>query len=697
MMRKKKILVIDDSPTQLVALKMQLQKAGYEVVTATNGVEGINRTYMELPTLIVSDIVMPEINGYQLCRLLKNDPLTSGTPIILLTGLDQQQDRFWGLKAGADSYVGKEQKDELLLSEIERLLEESREKSSYVVSKTYVMEEEVEPAGIKSRVNYLLDKLLFEATLSVEVRKLSERAYDRRRFLEGFFELLLSIVDFSAAGLVIVDEEGGNLHLHSQKSLIQGELEQIAAEVTEMMGLERLSGIDFPGQLEDGQGAMLPAYVNLFLPLEIYGERVGAIYLYRHSDQPYSERTFNLLASIREELAMILKLLLLYEQVNRRNQELSRSNESLRLANLKLEAANNSIIEEKNKVAAIVENLADGVITIEPGMDLASLNPRARAMAQTDSPAVMGTFCGSVMKSAICGAPCPMEKALKEGVPLSARGSHGDFETEIPGPDDSRIPVMLTSILLRDVSGRITGGLEVFRDITLQKEIEQMKDDFLAIITHDLKSPLTAIIGYTQLLKAKEMATDVGDDCRAYLNSILRASKTLLGLVNNLLTGARIDAGKLSFEMADFDLVELCRELEEMFRPLLEERRIQLKGTYPEQLMVYGDREAIWQVISNLLSNAIKATPGNGQIELVVAERGGRARIELSDTGKGIPEADQERLFSKFAKGTGERTGTGLGLYIVSKVLQGHGSDIILESQVGKGSKFTFELPREAF
>jgi len=124
---KTKILVIDDSATQRVMIKILLEKQGFQVVTAENGMDGINKTYSELPNLIISDIVMPELNGYQLCRLLKNEEFTSHVPIILLTNLGQSQDKFWGIRAGADSYICKETNPQELLDQVNILLEKEED------------------------------------------------------------------------------------------------------------------------------------------------------------------------------------------------------------------------------------------------------------------------------------------------------------------------------------------------------------------------------------------------------------------------------------------------------------------------------------------------------------------------------------------------------------------------------------------
>ena len=119
---KGKILIVDDSVTQATTFKLLLTRAGYDVCVAKDGIEGIAMAYRTFPDIIISDIVMPEINGYQLCRVLKNDNLTKRIPIILQTSLDEKIDHFWGIKAGADSFVVKDGNIFKLLNEVETFL-----------------------------------------------------------------------------------------------------------------------------------------------------------------------------------------------------------------------------------------------------------------------------------------------------------------------------------------------------------------------------------------------------------------------------------------------------------------------------------------------------------------------------------------------------------------------------------------------
>lgn len=119
-----RVLVAEDTPTQAAMVKMGLQRKGHEVFIARDGMEAIEKAYRENPDLIVSDVVMPKLNGYQLCRLLKDDTATASIPVVLLTSLDQKQDMFWGLKSGADKYITKEADIPHLVEEIQAFLED---------------------------------------------------------------------------------------------------------------------------------------------------------------------------------------------------------------------------------------------------------------------------------------------------------------------------------------------------------------------------------------------------------------------------------------------------------------------------------------------------------------------------------------------------------------------------------------------
>ena len=207
-----KIVVVDDSRTQRSTIALALERRGYQVAQGTNGLEALHLVHSEHPDLLVSDIVMPELTGYQVCRLLKNDSATEDLPIILLTTLDQQEHRFWGKEAGADSYVLKGAGTEPLEQEVARLLgEKKRKPAAKPVSKG------AGPFARKTahaRFNDLLDRLLFEATISNRIRETGRSNSELSHALKNFFEFFQSLIDYQIAALCLRGPGGLMLIVH---------------------------------------------------------------------------------------------------------------------------------------------------------------------------------------------------------------------------------------------------------------------------------------------------------------------------------------------------------------------------------------------------------------------------------------------------------------------------------------------------
>jgi len=204
---KKKILIVDDSITQLASIKLTLLKYGYDVLTAKDGVEGIFVAYQMLPDLIVADIVMPEINGYQFCRLLKNDELTKNIPIILLTHLNEKLDRFWGLRAGADAFLTKDKDLDNLQDIIEKFLVNNIAHSEEEKKKIFEERKLMSSSCIQAKIKHILDQSLIESTIINEFRNLSEFVLNAKVLNKELLLLITSILDYNVAGIFFNDRD----------------------------------------------------------------------------------------------------------------------------------------------------------------------------------------------------------------------------------------------------------------------------------------------------------------------------------------------------------------------------------------------------------------------------------------------------------------------------------------------------------
>jgi signal transduction histidine kinase len=228
-------------------------------------------------------------------------------------------------------------------------------------------------------------------------------------------------------------------------------------------------------------------------------------------------------------------------------------------------------------------------------------------------------------------------------------------------------------------------------------EANKIKSQFLANVSHELRTPLTSIIGFAELLR--EAASREGGRTLRYAENIMSSGRMLLGIINDLLDLAKIEAGKLELHLASVDMAEMARNLIDFMRPLAEKKSLQLVASLPENLpKIYSDAGRIQQILYNLLSNAVKFTPEGGLVELKLHMMDDeRIAITVRDTGIGIPADKLSEVFEKFRQldesMTREHSGTGLGLAISKELTALLGGSVTVSSEVDKGSEFTVILP----
>ncbi|MBP1740604.1 MAG: histidine kinase,HAMP protein,histidine kinase,cache, partial [Deltaproteobacteria bacterium] len=222
------------------------------------------------------------------------------------------------------------------------------------------------------------------------------------------------------------------------------------------------------------------------------------------------------------------------------------------------------------------------------------------------------------------------------------------------------------------------------------------KSEFLANMSHELRTPLNAILGYTQLILDK-IYGDVPEKIREVLERLEKNGVHLLGLINNVLDLSKIEAGRLSLSLNDYSIQEVVQTVFTAVESLAAEKNLALKVTVPRSLTAgRGDGQRIAQVLLNLVGNAIKFTE-EGEVRVDVTTSNGNFLVSVSDTGPGLSEADQQKIFEEFNQAdnssTRKKGGTGLGLSIARRITEMHGGQIWVESSLGKGSTFRFTVP----
>src|ERR1022692_4523659 len=228
------------------------------------------------------------------------------------------------------------------------------------------------------------------------------------------------------------------------------------------------------------------------------------------------------------------------------------------------------------------------------------------------------------------------------------------------------------------------------------ERVTKLKSKFLASMSHELRTPLNAIVGFSELL-AEGTPGELNTKQKRFVNHIKQGSAHLLQLINDILDLSKIEAGQLEIRCEDFQVKDALPEVLSTIRPLAMAKNIKVQQKVETDLSVYADRIRFKQILYNLLSNAVKFTPRDGQIDVDCIEKGNFVSISVTDTGIGIRTEDQQVIFEEFRQVEGSANnanqGTGLGLAITKRLVEQQGGAISLESQWGKGSRFTFTLP----
>lgn len=285
---------------------------------------------------------------------------------------------------------------------------------------------------------------------------------------------------------------------------------------------------------------------------------------------------------------------------------------------------------------------------------------------------------------------CPSFETLRDG-------SYQQRGDETLWAEDGRsIPVEYTSSPMLDAAGNIAGAVVTFRDVTARRAVERMKAEFVSVVSHELRTPLTSIRGALSLLASGRLGT-LEPKGEQLLKIAASNAERLVRLINDILDIERIESNNFTLVKSDCDAVSLARQAVETVRVLAEREQIAIRIDAPADVPLEADGERIVQTLTNLLGNAIKFSAPGSDIRLSIARRDADVLFSVADTGRGIPQADLERIFNRFqqvdASDARDKGGSGLGLAICRTIVRQHGGEIEVSSTVGEGSTFSFYVP----
>ncbi len=247
--------------------------------------------------------------------------------------------------------------------------------------------------------------------------------------------------------------------------------------------------------------------------------------------------------------------------------------------------------------------------------------------------------------------------------------------------------------IINDVEQEVIYFVGVLRDVTLHQELDRLRDDFIATLTHDLRTPLLAAIQTLRFFLDGTVG-ELSDKQKMLLDTMKKSNEDMLGLVNALLEVYKYESGQLVLYRENFALSEVIQNCVKQVQSLAESRGLTINCQNIKDEKIYADKHELKRVIANFLGNAINYTK-NGNIDISVNFGTKDITVSIKDTGMGIPAEDLPKLFNRFSQGTGKKrsTSTGLGLYLSRQIVEAHAGKIWAESELNKGSKFVFSIP----
>jgi len=365
----------------------------------------------------------------------------------------------------------------------------------------------------------------------------------------------------------------------------------------------------------------------------------------------------------------------------------------------KVEELADELSRRKKQDEAILRSIGDGVFAVDNNLKVVLFNKAAEKLTGWKAEETLGRTCREIFQfknqkgEIVCNksSTCLAQKCFR----TERVFSEGPLITTCP--DGSEAILLETTSPIKDHHGFITGAVSVLQDVSERTRLEQLKLDFVSLVSHQLRTPISAIKWYLSSL-IEGRTGDLSDEQKLYLERAYTSNERQLEIIESLLNISRIEKGKIKLTLIEFSLVELAKETMVNFSEMAEERGLKLKILEPAQELpkVRADRERIREVLENLLSNAIKFTKEGG-VTVSFEKTKTDVAVAVTDTGVGIPAEAIEKLFTKFYRvgqaPTIESEGTGLGLYIAKSLVELHGGKVWVESKVGKGSAFYFSLP----
>ena len=740
------ILVVEDSPTQAEQLRHLLESSGYTVTAAANGKQALAAVQERKPALIISDIVMPEMDGYELCRHLKADESLKEIPVILLTALSDPREVIKGLGCGADNFVTKPYSEKFLVSRIQNIFANQdlrKERISQIsieiffagqkhlitsdrlqildlllssfenaVQKSHELDQankELTKTQLELKIlNEELEERVKERTQRIkrlnlllhsirDVNQLIVKENDRDRLIQGACDNLIKTRGYYGAWLALI-EENGRVGTAVQAGIEEGfpamidKLKQgeiawcirraIKQPEVVVLAPEAVECVDCP------LVGTCADKTRAIARLEYKGRVYGSLTVTIPAERAMDEEERSLFGEVAGDIAFALYGI----EVEARRKK-----------------AEEALKESQQYARGLIEASLDSLVTISAEGKIAGVNHAMELITGLSRKEIIGTDFSSYFSD---------PDAAKRVYQQAFRDNHvQDYSLEIKHRDGRVAPVLCNASIYKDAQGRAAGVFAAARDITefkraegekgkLEDQLQQaQKTEAIGTlaggIAHDFNNILTAVIGFTEIAAAD---APQGSSLERNLQQVLKAGTRAKDLVKQILTFSR----QTEQELRPVQVRLIAREALKLLRASLP-TTIEIRQDIRSDSAMLADPTQIHQILMNLCTNAGHAMQEKGGVlEVSLADvelgpdftpghpdisPGHYLKLTVSDTGHGMDPSTTERIFDPYFTTKDKGGGTGLGLSVVHGIVESCGGTITVYSEPGKGTVFHVYLP----
>jgi len=676
-----RILLADDNADMREYVRRLLSQR-WTVEAVGDGVAALAIARERPPDLVLTDIMMPELDGFELLRALRADPKTKEIPVIFLSARAGEESRLEGLEAGADDYLVKPFSARELLAHVSARLELAQARREFL-SREREAREEAETLNDVSR----------SMAGELDLQKLVQHVTDAGTKLAG--------AKFGAFFYNVTNEKGESYLLYTLSGAPREAFDQFSLPRNTPLFDPTFRGegpIRLADVLADPRYGKNPPHhgmprghlaVRSYLAVPVIsrsGEVIGGLFFGHPEPGIFTERAERLVVGVAAQAAVAIDNARLFEAVKKAQFEAQTNAERLR---------------------GVFNSTSVGVAILTLDARFLEVNAAFSTITGYSAEELKTMDCATFTHPDDCATMQERIGELRSGrIPTFV------LEKRYFRKDGRMVWVQNSVSLMRDAEGRPANIIALCQDITERKRAEEalrqktieaqeasrIKSEFVSNVSHELRTPLNAIIGYTDLL-FEDLQARLSNEDLDYLLGVQKNAQDLLRLVNDVLDLAKIESGKIPVQIERINLADLMQETLLGMQPLFDKKSLDVRFHQAKSLpQIHSDRDKIKQIYVNLLSNAVKFTNKGGiTIKMIDLPEKGGVEISIQDTGIGIKPEELPKIFNAFhqadASSTREFGGVGLGLAIVKELIHLLQGEIRVESEYQTGSTFTIFLP----